>query len=77
VGIHLFDRSKVAFMSNDEISLHALSELKEKYLDGIWSESTLVFNNLITVKGQLENEWITPAGNTWLKRYVPGIKVAP
>jgi hypothetical protein len=77
IDIQLFDRSKIAFKNNDQISVYPLSELKDKYLQGHWSESTLMFNNLIKLKGQLENEWLTPAGNTWLKRYVPDIKVAP
>jgi hypothetical protein len=77
VGIQLFDRSQVAFKIGNLISICALAELKQKYLEGVWNESTLTFNNLITVKGQLDNEWIVPAGNTWLKRYAPSIKVAP
>jgi hypothetical protein len=77
VGIQLFDRSKVAFKTDNLVLVYGLPELKQRYLEGVWNESTLTFNNLITVKGQLENEWIVPAGNTWLKRYVPIVKVAP
>jgi hypothetical protein len=77
VGIRLFDRNKVVFKTDNLVSVYTLAELKQKYLEGVWNESTLTFNNLITVKEQLDNEWIVPAGNTWLKRYVPSIKVAP
>ena len=77
VGIQLFDRQKVAFLKNNVITTMTLSELKQKYLEGIWNESTPAFNNLVSIKGQLDSDWIVPAGKTWLKRYTPGIKVAP
>jgi hypothetical protein len=76
LDIQLSDRNLVAFKNADGIALVALKELKEKYAEGTWNEGTLTFNNLVSVKGQLEAEWIVPAGNTWLKRYVAGIKVA-
>jgi hypothetical protein len=76
LGLDLFDRGQVAFRIGDTITLIRLQDLKEKYNDGIWNEGTLTFNNLVSEKGQLETSWTVPAGNTWLKRYVPVSKVA-
>jgi hypothetical protein len=76
LGLDLFDRNQVAFMHENTITLIRLQDLKQKYADGIWNEASLTFNNLVSEKGQLETSWIVPAGNTWLKRYVPASKVA-
>jgi hypothetical protein len=70
LDIQLSNRNLVAFKNTDGIVLVDLKELKQKYADGIWNEGTLTFNNLVTTKSQLEAEWIVPAANTWLKRYV-------
>jgi hypothetical protein len=77
LGVDLFNRNLIAFKKVDSIELIPLSDLKKKYQEGFWNESTLMFNNLIQTKGQLENDWIIPSLNTWLKRYVPVEKVAP
>jgi hypothetical protein len=75
LGVALFDRSQVAFKTHEGIVLVSLAELKQKQLDGVWDESTPAFNNLISLKNQLSNQWIVPAGTTWLKRYLKGSTV--
>jgi hypothetical protein len=77
VGVDLFNRNLVAFKSANDIVLIPLTELKQAYHQGTWNEAALTFNNLIQTCGQIETEWIVPAGKTWLKRYVPAEKVAP
>jgi hypothetical protein len=76
LGFSLLSREHVAFFKNSEVLLSPVKSLKEAYQDGGWNESTLVFNNVLTRKGQLEKEWIVPAGSTWLKRYVPSKTLA-
>lgn len=72
LGVDLFNRNLVAFITGREaITLIPLNDLKQKYNEGTWNEDTLTFNNLISVKSQLETDWLVSAGNTWLKRYVP------
>jgi len=68
-GLDLFARDYVAFKMNDQIELFSLRELKEKNRAGAWTTETPVFNNLIGMKGEMKNNWIVPAGTTWLKRY--------
>jgi hypothetical protein len=70
-GLDFFDRNKIAFLKDDTVLLLNLPELKQNFKDGIWNETTLTFNNLVTTKNQWENEWLVPAEKTWLKRYVP------
>lgn len=74
--LDLFNREQVAFKKDDEVLVIPLQNLRQKYREGSWNEKTLTFNNLVNVKGRLGEEWIIPAGNTWLKRYVPNQTVA-
>jgi len=69
--ISFLSRDRVAFLKNSDVDLIQLKDLKEEYQKGNWNESSSTFNNVIETKGQLETEWIIPAGTTWLKRYVP------
>jgi hypothetical protein len=69
-GIDFFDRTQIAFTAQGQTLLIPQSALKVSYKNGLWNESTLVFNNVITSTGDLPLRWITPAGETWLKRYV-------
>ena len=66
-----FDRTQVAFQLNDEVVALPLAELKSKYEAGLWTAKTPVFNTLVDTKGNLAAQWLTPAGATWLKRYLP------
>jgi hypothetical protein len=69
-GIPLFDRNLVAFMVDDQVMLIPLRDLKEKFAAGILKQDTLSFNNLISIKAELDAKWLVPARETWLKRYI-------
>lgn len=69
-GLELFDRNKVAFSIDGKVQLVPLQELKQNFQSGILNEETLSFNNLVATKEELEENWLVPAGKTWLKRYV-------
>ena len=71
-----FDRNLVAFKKDNQIQLVAIADLKQKYKEGAWNENTTTFNNLVENKKSLQQEWEIPAGNTWLKRYVPNETLA-
>jgi hypothetical protein len=72
--LHLFDRTNVAF-KKDLIEVINLSNLSKALGEGAWQSDTLVFNNTLTTKGELEKAWILPANQTWLKRYLTKIAV--
>ncbi len=69
IGVDFFDRKNVAFVMNDTIKLIPMSELKNEATDGTWRNESPTVNALITSKSDL-SEWIVPAGQTWLKRYL-------
>lgn len=72
--LNLFDRTNVAF-KKDAIAVINLGNLSKALGDGVWQSDTLVFNNVVATKGELENGWILPANQTWLKRYLTKIAV--
>jgi hypothetical protein len=76
LGVELFDRTRIAFKKENEIITIPLDELKRKYLEGVWSNQTLVVNNLISTKRELSGGWLIPAEASWLKRYMPDRAVA-
>jgi hypothetical protein len=71
----LFDRTQVAFFVNNEVVVVALSELSKKREQGFWESETLVFNNVIKTKRELLANWIVPAQQTWLKRYLKNVVI--
>jgi hypothetical protein len=73
-GLSLFDRTKVAFLK-DEIAVVNSSDLLKSLENGIWKHDTLTFNNVLATKGDLDKNWVVPANQTWLKRYLTKIAV--
>lgn len=63
------DRSKVAFVLDGEVYLEALPGLKTSIEAGKITADTQTFNNLVSNKQELEENWLLPARETWLKRY--------
>jgi hypothetical protein len=66
----LFDRTQVAFSINNGVVVLSLQELSKKKEEGFWGSETLAFNNVIRTKDELSTNWIIPAQQTWLKRYL-------
>ncbi len=71
LDITLLDRNQVAFLRDDNVEAWPLNVLKEKFTGGILNEHTLTFNNLISTKAELEDRWLLPVSETWVKRYLP------
>ena len=73
-GLSLFDRTKVTFLK-DEIMVIDSTDLLKSLEKGIWKQDTLTFNNVLVTKGDLIKNWVVPANQTWLKRYLTKIAV--
>lgn len=70
LNVSFFDRSQIAFMVDHEIILVGMNALKKKELPFELTGNTITFNNLVNEKRQLDSEWLQPAGDTWLSRYL-------
>lgn len=66
-----FDRNRVAFFVNNEVKTYSLSEVKKFFKANELDAKSLVFNNTITTKAELEKKWLVPAGESWLAKYIP------
>lgn len=72
--ISLFDRTKVAYFDEEnKITTTSLSKLKELVHEQKITSDTIIFDNLIQIKEQLDSQWQNKASNTWLKRYFQNI----
>lgn len=76
INVDLFDRTVIAFLKDQDVITVRMNDLKGTYGRGVWNGSTLVFNNVITKKGELKTGWLVPAEITWLKRYLPSETLA-
>ena len=70
-GVSLTDRQLIAYKGNDEIKTFRLEELDSLVRNGILTHETLIFDNLVTSLNDLRTRWLTPAKNTWLRRFWP------
>ncbi len=69
LSIDWFDRTKVAFIYNDEVFMESINNLKQTISEGKINQKTLTFNNLVQNVGEFDEKWLLPANETWLKRY--------
>lgn len=69
LDVSFTDRSKVAFVLDGNVYLETLPALKSSIEQGKITADTQTFNNLVSNKQELEEKWLLPAGETWLKRY--------
>ena len=70
-GINFLDRSRVAFLSDNEIKTFALPELKNLFSSGRLTATTHTFNNLVATKSDFDKGWLTTVEKSWLVKYLP------
>lgn len=69
-NIQLFDRQMLAFFIKEKVELLPLSQIEYAIEKGFINEETIYFNNLVYTKQELLENWMIPAGKSWLgKRY--------
>lgn len=70
--VNLFDRQQLAYMKENQIDTISLSELKKAAEQGILTEDTIVFNNMVSNKRELDSNWRVPVKKVdWLQRFLP------
>lgn len=68
--IDFFDRSEVAFLLEGKVTWIRLSDLRQKFKDGILNGSTLTFNTLASTLGEIRRAWQIAASESAVRRYV-------
>jgi hypothetical protein len=72
--VNMFDRLNLAFIVKDRVQLLPMSQLQYAADNGFISGDTLYFNNLVQTKHELEEQWIVPVKDSWLRsRLMPKV----
>lgn len=69
LDINLLDQGKISFINDGDVIISKLQEIKNHIKIGNLREETPVFNPLVNKKGDLEDRWLIPAKESWLKKY--------
>ncbi|HQS53317.1 MAG TPA: ABC transporter ATPase, partial [Daejeonella sp.] len=64
-NINLFDRFRMAYKSGEDIINCSREEFEDRIKKGIVDGQTLVFNNLISRRKELETSWNIPLADSW------------
>jgi hypothetical protein len=68
--VNMFDRLSLAFIVKDKVQLLPMSQLSYATENGFIDADTLYFNNLVQTKKELEEQWIIPVRDSWLRNRV-------
>ena len=68
--VDMFNRQNLAFYINEKVQLLPLAHLNHALENGFITADTLYFNNLADTKEALINNWLIPAGKSWLNRKI-------
>ncbi len=66
-----FDRWQVSYIQNNHVESCSREQFETLVLSGIVNDDTIVFNNLVANKQQLETKWKVAFKESWLKNLVP------
>lgn len=70
-GVTLFDRQLLAFVVKDKVQLIPIAQFRPAVENGILPVNSLYFNNVVATKKELEENWIIPITESWLKSRLP------
>jgi hypothetical protein len=68
LNLSLMNRMLVAYREENKINICHLSEFEKLAEQKKVTESTIVFNNLVTTKGELDTKWEVPLKQSWQGR---------
>lgn len=69
LGVTLLDRMNVTFRQGEYIAYKPLSDFRKMARAKSVSANTIVFNNLVTHKGEYQDAWEIPAAESWHNRF--------
>lgn len=64
-NIDLFDRFQIAYLDGEVIKSCNRSQFEELLANGTITNQTIVFNNLVTSRKELETHWQISFANSW------------
>lgn len=67
--VELLNKLNTAFRNGEHINIVSLSDFQRFVKEDKIKPDTLVFNNMVQNKGELEESWEVPANKSWHNRY--------
>ena len=68
--VDLMDKMNISFKDGDIINIVKMNAFKNYVKENKITSDTVVFNNMISTKEELENSWEIPASQSWHKRFL-------
>lgn len=69
-GIDFFDRMTFAYLEDNVVKTAGKDDFSQLYKDGVITDETIVFNNLVKDAVELEEKWRVPLHSSWHKNFV-------
>jgi hypothetical protein len=66
----LFDRLTFAYFEENEAKTVSSSDFKRLYTEGVVSDETLVFDNMVNTVSGMKSSWLKPLRESWHRRFV-------
>ena len=66
----LTNKLNVSFKDNNNINIVSLADFQKYAKSQKITSKTIVFNNMVTTKGDFENKWEVPASQSWHQRFL-------
>ena len=68
--LDLMNKMNITFKDNDTINFVKLSDFQRFVKEQKVTSETIVFNNMVATKADLEANWEVPASESWQKRFL-------
>ena len=70
LGVDMMNKMNISFKDGEHINSVKMTVFKEFVLAHKITSETIVFNNMITNKQELETHWEVPLLDSWHKRFL-------
>ena len=70
MGVDMMNKMNISFKDDDHINIVTISDFKEFIKSNKITSETIVFNNMISTKEELETQWEVSVNNSWHKRFL-------
>lgn len=65
-SVKLFDRLSITFLVKDKAEILPINQVQYAIDNGYINGDTLLFNNIVTTKAELLEDWVQPLKDSWL-----------
>ena len=69
-NVELLDKMNVSYKQGEFVAYKPLNDFKKMAKQKAVSKNTIVFNNLVTSKGEYLEHWEVPASESWHSRFM-------